>query len=126
MKAASKGIERWMHCYGIPREVRSDGGPAYGKEFTEFCRKSGVNHCLSSAYNPQSNGSAEKGVGQIKLLLEKMGRKSVLSQDQLDMLVFKINSPVTAARGAPWKDSSGETWVHTNLNCSGSRLTTPE
>ena len=63
MKAASKGIERWMHCYGIPREVRSDGGPAYGKEFTEFCRKSGVNHCLSSAYNPPSNGSAEKSVG---------------------------------------------------------------
>ena len=89
-----------MHCYGIPREVRSDGGPAYGKEFTEFCRKSGVSHCLSSAYNPQSNGSAEKGVGQIKLLLEKMGRKSVLSQDQIDMLVFNINSHVTTGQGA--------------------------
>ena len=77
MKAPYKGIERWMHCYGILREGRSDGGTAYGKEFTEFCRKSGVNHCLSSAYNPQFNGSTEKGVGQIKLL-----------QDQLDMLVF--------------------------------------
>ena len=78
-----------MHCYGIPREVRSDGGPAYGKEFTQFCRKNGVNHCLSSAYNPQSNGSAEKAVGQIKLLLEKIGKKTLMNQDQLDMLVFK-------------------------------------
>ena len=40
-------------------------------------------------------------MGQIKLLLEKMGRKSVLSQDQLDMLVFKINSHVTAGQGSP-------------------------
>ena len=31
MKAASKGIERWMHCYSIPQEVKSDGGPAYVK-----------------------------------------------------------------------------------------------
>ena len=38
-------------------------------------------------------------MGQIKHLLEKMGRKSVLSQDQLNMLVFKINSHVTAGQG---------------------------
>ena len=100
MKSAAKGIEKWMHVYGIPREVRSDGGPCYGKEFSEFCRSNGIRHCLSSAYNPQSNGSAEKGVGQIKHLLEKMGRKSVLSQDQLNMLVFKINSHVTAGQGS--------------------------
>ena len=101
MKAASKGIKTWMHFYGIPREVRSDDGPSYGKEFSEFCRKNGVNHCLASAYNPQSNGNAEKVVGQIKLLLEKMGRKSVLSQDHFGMLVFKINSHVTAGQGSP-------------------------
>ena len=31
MKAASKGIERWMHCYGIPRELRSDAGRCMGR-----------------------------------------------------------------------------------------------
>ena len=49
MKAAAKGIEKWMHVYGIPREVRSDGGPTHGKEFSEFCRNNGIRHCLSSA-----------------------------------------------------------------------------
>ena len=51
----------------------------------------GIRHCLSSA---------EKGVGQIKNLLDKMGRKGVLSQDQLNMLVFKINSHVTSGQGS--------------------------
>ena len=82
MESAVKGVERWMHSYGIPKEVRSDGGPCYNKEFSEWCKSYGIRHCLSSAYNPQSNGSAEKGVGQIKSLLEKMGRKKVLNQDE--------------------------------------------
>ena len=31
MKSAAKGVEKWMHTYGIPKEVRSDGGSCYGK-----------------------------------------------------------------------------------------------
>ena len=100
MKSTAKGVEKWMHTYGIPKEVRSDGGPCYGKEFSEWCKSMGIRHCLSSAYNPQSNGSAEKGVGQIKNLLEKMGRKGVLNQDELNKLVFKLNSHVTSGQGS--------------------------
>ena len=80
--------------------MRSDGGPCYGKEFTEYCKSLGIRHTLSSAYNPASNGSAEKGVGQIKGLLERMGRKGVLSQDELNRLVFKLNSHVTSGQGS--------------------------
>ena len=75
MKSAAKGIEKWAHSYGICREVRTDGGPAFGQEFSEYCRGIGIRHILSSAYNPASNGSAERGVGQIKGLLERIGRK---------------------------------------------------
>ena len=54
----------------------------------------GIRHCLSVAFNSQSNGCAERGVGQIKNLLEKIGRKGVLNQDELNKLVFKLNSHV--------------------------------
>merc|ERR1711867_138979 len=54
----------------------------------------------SSAYNPASNGCAEKGVGQIKGLLEKIGRKNILSQDELNRLVFKLNSNVSLGGSA--------------------------
>ena len=55
---------------------------------------------MSSAYNPASNGSAERGVEQIKGLLERMGRKGVISQDELNRLVFKLNSHVTSGQGS--------------------------
>ena len=100
MKSAAKGIERWVHSYGICREVRSDGGPAFGQEFSEYCRSLGIRHTLSSAYNPASNGSAERGVGQIKGLLERIGRKGVIIQDDLNCLVLKLNSNMTAGQGS--------------------------
>ena len=55
---------------------------------------------MSSAYNPASNGAAERGVGQIIGLLEKIGRKNVLSQDDLNRLVFKLNSNITTGQGS--------------------------
>ena len=39
-------------------------------------------------------------MGQIKGLLERIGRKSVLSQDDLNRLVFKLNSNMTAGQGS--------------------------
>ena len=72
-EAATAGLERWAHSYGVPCKVRSDQGPCYGEKYAEWCRSMGISHCVSSAYNSQSNGAAEKGVGQIKTLLEKMG-----------------------------------------------------
>ena len=60
----------------------------------------GIRHCVAAAYNSQSNGCAERGVGQIKNLLEKMGRKGVLNQDELNKMVFKLNSHVTSGQGS--------------------------
>ena len=71
-EAATAGLERWAHSYGVPREVRSDQGPCYGEMYSQWCSSMGIRHCVSSAYNSQSNGAAEKGLGQIKTLLEKM------------------------------------------------------
>ena len=45
-------------------------------------------------------GVPKKGVGQIKGLLEKIGRKNILSQDELNKLVFKLNSNVSLGGSA--------------------------
>ena len=39
-------------------------------------------------------------MGQIKGLLEKLGRRSILSQDDLNKLVFKLNSNITSNQGS--------------------------
>merc|ERR1712215_150566 len=100
MKSASKGYMRWAHSYGIAAEVRSDGGPSFGRDFTSECHSVGTQHIKSSAYNPQSNGCAEKGVAQIKGLLEKIGKKEILSRDYLNKLVLKLNSNVNQGGSA--------------------------
>ena len=65
-ESATAGVAKWSYTYGLPFEVRSDQGPCYGDQFTEWCRSMGIHHCHSAAYNSQSNEAAEKGVGQIK------------------------------------------------------------
>merc|ERR1711891_72078 len=100
IKSASKGYLRWAHSYGIAQEIRTDGGPGFGSEFSESCRAIGTHHIKSSVYNPSSNGAAERGVGQIKGLLEKIGRKNILTQDELNKLVFKLNSNINLG-GSP-------------------------
>uniref|UniRef100_A0A3Q2WG33 Integrase catalytic domain-containing protein n=1 Tax=Haplochromis burtoni TaxID=8153 RepID=A0A3Q2WG33_HAPBU len=52
--------------------VISDNGPCYNcKEWQNFTREYGFKHVTSSPQHPQANGKAEKGVHNIKQLLEK-------------------------------------------------------
>ena len=59
----------WLNEYGWPLHLRTDGGPAYRTEFSEFCATNGIIHQLSSPYNPESNGLAEAAVKSVKSLL---------------------------------------------------------
>ena len=60
----------------------------------------GIHHTVSAAYNSQSNGAAERGVASIKSLLSKMGKKGMMNQEELNKLVFKINSHQTSKEGS--------------------------
>ena len=82
----------WAHSYGLASEIRTDDGPGFRSEFTAAVNEVGTTHINSSAYNPSANGCAERGVGQIKSILEKLGKKNTLSQEFLNFVVFKMNS----------------------------------
>ena len=46
-----------------------DGGPQFGgtnKTIKAWAEEAGINHELSSAYSPQSNGEAEQAVKRVK------------------------------------------------------------
>ena len=64
-------LQSWFTEYGWPNSIRTDGGPAYRNEFTNFCNSNGIKHELCSAYNPESNGLAEAGVKNMKSLVER-------------------------------------------------------
>ena len=57
--------------FGFPREVRYDKGPQFSFEFESFLKEIRVTPTPSSANNPRSNGLAEAGVNNAKLLLRK-------------------------------------------------------
>lgn len=58
--------------WGVPEEIRSDGGPQFtSHEFEKFCTSFNVTHTKSSPYNPQSNGAAERAVQTAKRIIKQ-------------------------------------------------------
>jgi hypothetical protein len=57
--------------FGFPSDILTDGGPQFRGPFTEYCSEHGINHSLSSPYNPQSNGLAEMTVKSMSHLMQK-------------------------------------------------------
>ena len=57
-------------AYGVSEELSTDGGPQFTAEaFQQFLRLWGVDHRLSSAIYPQSNGRAEVAVKTAKRII---------------------------------------------------------
>ena len=109
MKSATAGYLQWAHSYGFASEVRTDDGPGFRSQFSADLNKVGTRHINSSAYSPTSNGCAERGVGQVKSVLEKLGKKNVLKQELLNEIVFKINSHVSKETGSALERFFGRT-----------------
>ena len=66
----------WFNTLGWPSVIRTDGGPQFRNEFSQFCEQNSIKHKLASPYNPRANGLAESGVKVVKdLLLKCMGEK---------------------------------------------------
>jgi transposase InsO family protein len=58
--------------YGVPRVLISDGGTHFtGKDFGKILQKLGIEHRVSTAYHPQTNGQAETSNKQLKEILKK-------------------------------------------------------
>lgn len=70
-RAVTCQLLRWFQDFGFPRVIRSDNGPQFRSDFTEFCKTHGIRHETSSPYNPKSNGLAEAAVKNCKMLLLK-------------------------------------------------------
>jgi hypothetical protein len=58
--------------FGTPRILISDGGTHFtGKNFKKCFSKLGIEHRVSTAYHPQTNGQAETSNRQLKSILNK-------------------------------------------------------
>ena len=92
-KSAIEGLKLFFFAYGFANCIRSDGGPCFKDAFSQELDKLGVKHTLSSAYNPQSNGGAERVCKSIREVLNKRGGHRT-TQVELSELCFKVNSHI--------------------------------
>ena len=109
-------LRNCFSCYGIPTELASDGGPEFVSHKTEeFLVNWGVDHRLSSAYHPQSNGRAEVAVKTVKRLLKSnTGPNGSLNNDNFLRALLQLRntpdsdcnlSPAQVMFGRPLRDA---------------------
>ena len=69
-KNVIRSLEEFIEgYYGPPLLLTTDGGPQFGQAnnaIIKWASEAGINHEMSSAYAPQSNGEAEQAVKRVK------------------------------------------------------------
>ena len=91
-------LKKWFLEFGSPKFLRVDSGPQFLGPFVEFCEESSIIIERASAYNPQSNGTAERNLGILKKLLKKSARGG---DDFLQQFYTMQNMPRTAEGLSP-------------------------
>ena len=84
-KGLCQALRRIFATFGVPEELSIDRGPEFvALESKDFYRRWCIEHRLSSAYFPQSNGRAELAVKLVKRLLEdNVGLNGDLNTDKV-------------------------------------------
>ena len=89
-------LKNFFGTFGVPRELSSDGGRQFIADDTQdFLVRWGVQHRLSAAYNPQSNGRAELAVKSTKrLIMDNIGPDGDLNTEKfVRAILIKRNTP---------------------------------
>ena len=94
-----KAVTEFCNNFGYPVQITSDGGPCFSsREFAKFCLDSGIYHSKSAPGHHESNGGAECGVRELKLLMKTSKAKGM----DLKKLVMRLNNmPRQSGDGSP-------------------------
>jgi transposase InsO family protein len=60
-------VDGWVARFGVPASVMSDRDAQFtSAAWVELCERLGIQHVLTTAYHPQSNGMVERVHKQLK------------------------------------------------------------
>ena len=127
-------LRSFFSCFGVPVTLLTDGGPEFmTSQTSDFLKRWGVNHRVSSAYYPKSNGRAELAVKKVKhFLVSSIGPFGNLDNDKFLKGMLQIRntpdpdcklSPAQIIFGRPLRDAFS--FVNRSVqfeNPSGKRL----
>ena len=109
-------LRSYFGVFGVPEEISTDGGPEFTASATEtFLKTWGVNHRMSFAYFPKSNGRAEVTVKSAKRMLRaKFSPEGDLNSDSFLRALLQLRttpdpdcglSPAEVVFGRPLRDA---------------------
>ena len=77
-------LKRWFATFGVSRSIICDNGsPFFIRGFMEFCDEYKIRLDLTSPYNLESSGAAERGVVLIKQIMKKMEEEGLCMEEAL-------------------------------------------
>ena len=98
-KTAIRYFQQYLYTFNRPCLVISDGGPAFGPDFSKYLDLHHIRHHVTSAHHPSSNGDAEAGVKSVKTILLKIGK--VTEQLVAEACFNHNNMPAPSGQGTP-------------------------
>lgn len=93
-KDVQKHLMQAFSVLGIPRELKSDNGPAYASTgFREFLQRWGIRHKTGIPYSPSGQGMVERAHQTLKRVLEQQQGETQLDtpHTKLHKALFTIN-----------------------------------
>ena len=69
--ANSSATKKAFSILGTPREIMSDNGPQFQREYNEFCEQWNIWYTTSSFWYPKSNRFIERQIQYIKSIIKK-------------------------------------------------------
>ncbi len=99
-------VDHIFRIHGLPKDVVSDRGPQFWKEFS---RLMGASASLTSGFNPQTNGQSERANQDLDLMLHCLASQNPASwSQQLTWAEYAYNKlPVAATGMSPFQSSIG-------------------
>ena len=91
MEASTNIFHKFVTSYNRPRLVVTVGGPCFQGQFLEYPDSMYIQHHHSSAYIPQSDSPAERGVRSSTDGIEKM---TSFNEKILRTVVFNVNNRI--------------------------------
>ena len=108
-------LKRWFATFGVSRSVRCDNGPPFSsRAFKEFCNEYSIQLNLTSPYNPESSGAAERGVGLVKKIMKNAEEEGSCMENAMSVFRNTRNESVYSPNQLfflrNWHLASGRPW----------------
>ena len=99
--AISKALIKFFTVFGLPRVVQSDQGSNFmSRLFSQVLKQMSIQHNISSAYHPESQGALERFHQTLKTLLKTYCKEFESDWDDgIPLLLFAVREVVQESLG---------------------------